>query len=185
MPTGFKILGLSSRLVFIVWAVFGGFLYHILLSNYLTILIKPAYNAPVDTAQDVWDRGLTINIIPVGAIWKQFLELSTIPIYNKLAERVVLAKEGFILQTSYFHVSLFEQDDADFLHQTRYGVHGNGTHVQMQGLGSWQTLDTSMGRWYRSKETIAGKNPYFGYLANKRWPLNEAITMHLMYFAQV
>ena len=55
----------------------------------------------------------------------------------------------------------------------------------MQGLGSWQTLDTSMGRWYRSKETIAGKNPYFGYLSNKRWPLNEAITMHLMYFAQV
>ena len=55
----------------------------------------------------------------------------------------------------------------------------------MQGLGSWQTLDTSMGRWYRSKETISGKNPNFGYLANKRWPLNEAITLHLMYFAQV
>ena len=77
------------------------------------------------------------------------------------------------------------QDDEDFLYQTRFGVHGNGTHVQMQGLGSWQTLDTSMGRWYRSKETISGKNPYFGYLSNKRWPLNEAITMHLMYFAQV
>ena len=96
MPTDFKCLGLSSRLVYIVWAVFGGFLYHILLSNYLTILIKPAYNAPIDTAQDVWDRGLTINIIPVGAIWKQFLETSGIPIYNKLAERVVLAKERFI-----------------------------------------------------------------------------------------
>ena len=98
MPTDFKCLGLSSRLVYIVWAVFGGFLYHILLSNYLTILIKPAYNAPIDTAQDVWDRGLTINIIPVGAIWKQFLETSGIPIYNKLAERVVLAKEGFSLK---------------------------------------------------------------------------------------
>ena len=34
-------------------------------------------------------------------------------------------------------------------------------------------------------EYIAGKNPYFGYLSNKKWPLNEAITMHLFYFAQV
>ena len=46
----------------LIWAVFGGFLYHILLSNYLTVLIKPSYEAPVDTAQDVWDRGLIINI---------------------------------------------------------------------------------------------------------------------------
>ena len=93
MPRGFKLFGLSTRVTYIVWAVFGGFLYHILLSNYLTVLIKPEYEAPVDTAQDVWDRGLIINIIPVGAIWKQFLEKSGIPIYNKLAERVVLAKE--------------------------------------------------------------------------------------------
>ena len=92
VPTGFKLLGLSSRFIVILWAVFGGFLYHILLSNYLTVLIKPSYDAPVDTAQDVWDRGLIINIVPVGAIWKQFLEVSGIPIYNKLAERVVLAK---------------------------------------------------------------------------------------------
>ena len=92
VPTGFKLLGLSSRFIVILWAVFGGFLYHILLSNYLTVLIKPSYDAPVDTAQDVWDRGLIINIVPVGAIWKQFLEMSGIPIYNKLAERVVLAK---------------------------------------------------------------------------------------------
>ena len=80
---------------------------------------------------------------------------------------------------------IFLQDDADFQAQCRYGVHGNGTHVQMQGLGSWQTLDTSMGRWYRSKDNVAGKNPYFGYLSNKKWPLNEDITKHLLYFAQV
>ena len=78
VPTGFKLLGLSSRFIVILWAVFGGFLYHILLSNYLTVLIKPSYDAPVDTAQDVWDRGLIINIVPVGAIWKQFLEVSGI-----------------------------------------------------------------------------------------------------------
>ena len=92
VPTGFKLLGLSSRFIVILWAVFGGFLYHILLSNYLTVLIKPSYDAPVDTAQDVWDRGLMINIIPFGGIWKQFLEISVIPVYNKLAERVVIAK---------------------------------------------------------------------------------------------
>ena len=56
----------------------------------------------------------------------------------------------------------------------------------MQGLGSWHgELDTSMGRWYRSKDSVSGASPHFGYLANKKWPLNEDITKHLLYFAQV
>ena len=29
-------------------------------SNYLTMLMKPTYEKPVDTAQDILDRGLTI-----------------------------------------------------------------------------------------------------------------------------
>ena len=44
--------GLSSSLAFLVWAVMGTLLSHILECNFLTILIKPNYEKPVDTAQD-------------------------------------------------------------------------------------------------------------------------------------
>ena len=45
--------GTSSSLVYIIWAVFGGFLMHIILSNYLTVLLKPEFETPVDTTKDL------------------------------------------------------------------------------------------------------------------------------------
>ena len=43
---------------------------------------------------------------------------------------------------------------------------GAGTHALMTGyLGPYQL---SLGRWYISKEKLAGKNPYSGYLTNKK-----------------
>ena len=36
--------------------------------------------------------------------------------------------------------------------------------------------EINLGRgWHRSKERVAGLNPYGGYLANKKWYLNEVI----------
>ena len=59
-----------------------------------------------------------------------------------------------------------------FKNLTKHGVFGAGTHAQLTGyLASYQLRD--YGPWYRSKETLAGKNPYSGYLTNKKWHLNE------------
>ena len=47
-------------MVLLLWCVWGGFLLHILECNYLTVLLKPVYEKPVDTTEDVIERGLTI-----------------------------------------------------------------------------------------------------------------------------
>ena len=48
---------------------------------------------------------------------------------------------------------------------------GAGTHAWMTGYLGGYTLD--MGKWYRSKDKVAGRYPYGGYLTNKKWHLNE------------
>ena len=47
-------------MVLLLWCVWGGFLLHILECNYLTVLLKPVYEKPVDTPEDIIDMGLTI-----------------------------------------------------------------------------------------------------------------------------
>ena len=46
-------VGFSSTLMFIVWSVWGGFILHILLSNYLAVLTKPVYDKPIRNIDDL------------------------------------------------------------------------------------------------------------------------------------
>ena len=39
--------------------------------------------------------------------------------------------------------------------------------------------------WYRSKEVFPQDIPYAGYLTNKKWPLNEVMSLHLIMLQQV
>ena len=43
-------------MTFLLWSVAGGFLLHILECNYLTVLVKPTYEKPVDSAEDIIER---------------------------------------------------------------------------------------------------------------------------------
>ena len=47
-------------MIFLMWSVCGGFLLYFLTSNYLSVLVKPSYDKPVETAEDVIARNLTI-----------------------------------------------------------------------------------------------------------------------------
>ena len=40
-------------------------------------------------------------------------------------------------------------------------------------------------RWYRSKTTKGGENPFGSYLLNKKWTLEEEFNNHMMRFNQV
>ena len=40
-------------------------------------------------------------------------------------------------------------------------------------------------RWYRSKNTKGGENPFASYLLNKKWTLEEEFNNHMMIFQQV
>ena len=45
--------GFSSAFACLVWVVWGGFILHMLLSNYLAVLMKPVYDKPIGTIDDV------------------------------------------------------------------------------------------------------------------------------------
>ena len=92
--------------------------------------------------------------MPGREIWKRFLLESSIPEYNILGETMIIT------------------DDWDhFYSLTEHDVMGAGTHAYMSAYLEPTWLD--MGRWHRSKEKLAGNNPFAGYLTNKKWNLNE------------
>ena len=51
-----------------------------------------------------------------------------------------------------------------------------GTHAYVGGyLNSYYI---ALGRWHRSKENLAGFDPYGMYLTNKKWHLNEVNSLN-------
>ena len=127
---------------------------HILLCNILTVILRPNFEEPLDTAKQLVEQNITLYIGPGGEGSKQFLLESSIPEYNILGENMIIT------------------DDWDhFKNMTKHDVIGAGTHAQMVGL-LWSS-ERALGRWHRSHERVTGDNPYAGYLTSKKWHLNE------------
>ena len=61
-------------------------------ANYLTILLKPNYDNPVNTGQDILDRGLTVISQPWTEASVEMLKNSPIKIIRELAERTIVPK---------------------------------------------------------------------------------------------
>ena len=87
--------GFSSRMVFLLWCVCGGFLLHFFESSFLDILLKPNYEDPVDSAEDILDRGLKIAKGHITAAIVEDMKKSPFPMTRRLAERTVVAKVIF------------------------------------------------------------------------------------------
>ena len=147
---------LSSNLVFTIWAVFGGFILHFLLSNYLTVLLRPSYESPVDTAADIILRDITPFFIPGAESWISFFADSTDPNYQEISRRFVIAKDW--------------DEFEDKLHKVTstgmFAYMGTQPH-------SWYVAEEEYKDWYRSSERISGRNPYTVHLSNKKWPLKK------------
>ena len=79
-------MGFSSNMVLLLWCVWGGFLLHILECNYLTVLLKPTYEKPVDTAEDIIERGLTIIVSPVSGSVVEMEKKSQFESVQQMAE---------------------------------------------------------------------------------------------------
>ena len=130
-----------------------------MLCNLLTTILRPNFEEPLDTAKQLVEKNITLYDGPGYEIWKQFLLESAIPEYNILGETSLIA------------------DDWDHFDKiTEHDVMGAGTHAWM--VGYLDPISLSMGRWYRSKEKVAGRFPYAGYLTNKKWHLNEVISFN-------
>ena len=66
-------------------------------SNYFTMLMKPTYEKPVDSAQDVLDRGLAVIRVPGTESLIEMLKNSPNAITRELAERSITSKVIFLI----------------------------------------------------------------------------------------
>ena len=79
-------------MVLLMWCVWGGFLLHILECNYLTVLVKPVYEKPIDTAEDIIERGITIIDVPGSESIVYMLKKSPYELTRALAENTYVTK---------------------------------------------------------------------------------------------
>ena len=149
-------IGRSSNFAYTIWAVFGGFILHFLLSNYLTVLLRPTFEKPVETAADIISRDITPFYFPGGHIWKQFFADSQNPHYREISRRLRIAKD---------------YDEFDSMMRK---VTSTGLYAQIGGTPSLRVVKVEEWKnWYRSSTTVGGTNPYGGHLINKKWPLRK------------
>ena len=87
--------GFSSRMIFLLWCVFGGLLLHFFECNILDILLKTTYMKPVDTAQDVLDNNLTVIQIPGSESILEIMKNSPSAVNRALVKRTVVPKVIF------------------------------------------------------------------------------------------
>ena len=64
-------------------------------SNYLTMLMKPTYEKPIDTPQDVLDRGLNIIYTPGMQAAVEMSKNSRSAVIRALAERSIIPEVIF------------------------------------------------------------------------------------------
>ena len=79
-------------MVLLMWCVWGGILLHILECNYLSVLVKPVYEKPIDTAEDIIARGLTILQNPGKESMVETLKESPFPLTRALARNAYVSK---------------------------------------------------------------------------------------------
>ena len=89
--------GFSSRMIFLLWCLFGGLLQHFFECNILDILLKTNYEKPVDTAQDVLDRGLKVIVYPGSESRVEIEKNSPSAVIRALAKRTVVPKVIFVI----------------------------------------------------------------------------------------
>ena len=134
--------------------MFGGFILHFLLSNFLTVLLKPSYEKPVESAADLINRGITPFYY--GEIWRQFFAASPDPNYQEISRRIVIAKTY--------------DEYEDMVHKTQ----STGLFATFGVVPStWYVPLEEHKNWYRSSEKISGQFPYNIHLSNKKWPLKK------------
>ena len=89
--------GFASNMTLLLWCIMAGFLLHMFESLYLTILLKPTYEKPVDTAQDVQDRGLTVIYPPHTETAVEISKNSPSAVIRALAKMTVVPKVIFVI----------------------------------------------------------------------------------------
>ena len=133
------------------------------LCNLLTEMFRPRFENPIDSVQDAVDRNITVfeHQYNYHGLKADLMALN-ITEWTSLAERMV--------PLSYDEYDYYIEH---YIHGNRTETSG-GTHAFMQShLFPPDLAIAPADKWWRSFDKLPGKNPYAGYLTDKKWILNE------------
>ena len=147
---------MSSNLVYTIWAVFGGFILHFLLSSYLTVLLKPSFEDPVETAEDLIKRDIIPFSHPGSNRYIEWFADYPDPYYKQIAPRLHITKDW----------GEYDEMMAKVVPTGKFATIGHRPDP-------YTVPERDYKDWYRSKEMIKGTLSFTGHLTNKKWPLKK------------
>ena len=158
--------GFSANFVLLTWSLLGSVLAYGLLANFRIMLLRPVMEKPVDTAQDILDRGMIPVVDKKGYYYVDHLKQSSNPVYQHLAD-----------------IAVIPNDYAEVLSILEKYLQGANTHVYLCAGINYDMM--KLGSYYYSKEVLEGSAPWIVWIVNKKWPLKDALAKHLLRYQQV
>ena len=138
--------GFSANLVLITWSIFGSVLAYGFLANLRNMMLRPVLEDPVDSFQDVLDRGLIPFTFAGNQIMKIYMMNSPVNVTRTIGEMLYVPKT-WEEEERMVDINVLE-----------------GTHVYLSG-------DSYSYTYYMSKDTLGGYYDPGSDLSNKKWPL--------------
>ena len=127
-------------------------------------MFRPRFEDPIDSALDVVENNITVfeHYYWFGGLKWSLLELNSSE-WTAIANNMVPVKNW-----------------DEYNYYTKHYIHGNrtetsgGTHAFMRAYLFGSDLAIAPAdKWWRSFDKQPGRNPYNGFLTNKKWIHNE------------
>ena len=149
----------------LIWSMFGGIILHAFHSNFLSMLVSPSMEKPLDTAEDILAKGL-IPIVKADNSWKKLMQDSPNRAEQKLGENMLFTEE-------------FQPTDiiVDKVLLKR-------THVWIINYIE-NPYFLPYDAFHISKDAVVGSNPWFVWIVNRKLHLRELLDWHILCYQQV
>ena len=138
------------------------------LANFFPILLLPAMEDPVDTMDDVVERGLIPIAYPGATYVTDIMNMYEDPQRRKLGEKIIYPDDVSQLEEMVWDDILFGDDKYVWI--TQYLLPGSLMRYQ---------------DFHISKETVGGTDPWSTWFINKKFFLQKKLKRHIMVFQQV
>ena len=132
------------------------------------MILKPNFEPPVDTAQDIIDRNMFVFTTYHQKNLEKTLNESGNAVYEELAANHV--------DNQYDKMTIDTHAMAEV--KVIEDVMEKGTHVLSYSI--IEPLWYELGRWYKSKDTFSLSPPNAGFWTTKKWHLNEKFQAYLL-----